>query len=320
MFTALFHRVRSALHRGRAEGRSRRGRRRRGWPVWLERLDERLLPSFLAPRAFDTGDRPISVAAGDVNGDDIPDLAVANFGYEWFGIPGSVSVLLGNGDGTFQAARNFAAGSGPKSVVLGDANGDGLLDLVTSRTVRVLLGNGDGTFQTTNVSYVAGSAAVGLAMADLDGDGWPDLAVAGGGVSILLNAADDAAFFYLDAPAQVTAGQPFDLTVFALSGTGLLAHGYRGTVAFFATDEAGTLPGPYMFRPEDGGIVSFSGGVTLSTPGAHALVALDLETFTVFGFAFVDVLARFGGGGVPGPVLDLFLTEALAGGRRPVRR
>src|SRR5262249_55232170 len=159
------------------------------------------------------------------------------------------------------------------------------LDLaVTAGTVRVLLGNGDGTFQTTHVSYVAGSFPISVAVADLDGDGWPDLATANAvsnDVSVLLNAADDAAFFFLDAPAQVTAGRPFALPVSALSGTGPLAHGYRGTVAFFATDAAATLPEPYRFGPEDYGIASFPGEVTLVTPGTQVLVAFDLETVTI---------------------------------------
>jgi hypothetical protein len=104
----------------------------------------------------------------------------------------TVSVLLGNGDGTFQSASNFPAGRGPVSVAVGDFNGDGKLDLSVafSLGVRVLLGNGDGTFKTTNISYLAGRAPAAVAVADLNGDGWADLAVANydsNDVSILLN-------------------------------------------------------------------------------------------------------------------------------------
>ena len=63
-------------------------------------------------------------------------------------------------------------------------------------------------------TYIAGGNQA--AVADLDGDGWLDVVTANLGsddVSVLLNAADDAAFFYLDAPTQVAAGLPFDLTV-----------------------------------------------------------------------------------------------------------
>jgi hypothetical protein len=126
------------------------------------------------------------VAVGDFRHNGILDLAVAN------NVSGTVSVLLGNGDGTFQAARNFAAGRDMKSVAVADVNGDGLPDLVVTSTgtVRVLLGNGDGTFQTTHVSYVVGYNPLSVAVADFNGDGWPDLAVgndSANNVSILLN-------------------------------------------------------------------------------------------------------------------------------------
>ena len=68
--------------------------------------------SFQAARSFDAGNRPQSVALGDLNGDGISDLAVANIG-------GGVSILLGNGDGTFQAKVDYGAGLGPKFVALG---------------------------------------------------------------------------------------------------------------------------------------------------------------------------------------------------------
>ena len=92
-----------------------------------------------------------------------------------------MSVLLGNGNGTFQAAVNYAAGSGPNSVVVGDFNGDGKADLAvtnySSDNVSVLLGNGNGIFQTA-VNYAAGTSPQSVAMGDFDGDGNADLAVA----------------------------------------------------------------------------------------------------------------------------------------------
>src|SRR5262245_66474537 len=77
------------------------------------------------------------------NGDGVPDLAVAN------GMSNSVSVLLGNGDGSFQAARNFGAGRAPYSAAAGDFNGDGLLDFAidnrASEDVSVVMDQCDGT-------------------------------------------------------------------------------------------------------------------------------------------------------------------------------
>src|SRR5205085_2625724 len=87
---------------------------------------------------------PVNPALGDVNGDGKPDLAVANYGSD------TLSVLFGNGDGTFQAQKTFTTGSDPNAVTLGDVNGDGKPDLVTvnygSDSVSVLYGNA--TLQT----------------------------------------------------------------------------------------------------------------------------------------------------------------------------
>ena len=108
--------------------------------------------SFQAGRDYAAGSHPSSVAVGDFNGDGISDLVVAN------GNSGNVSVLLGDGDGTFEPPVNYAAGTGPSSVAVGDFNGDRNADLAVANndgTVSVLLGNGDGTFQTA-VNYAAG--------------------------------------------------------------------------------------------------------------------------------------------------------------------
>jgi hypothetical protein len=92
----------------------------------------------------------------------------------------TVSVLLGNGDGTFQPLAAYVVGYGSTCVAAGDLNGDGKPDLVVSlnsgRGLAVLLGNGDGTFQPAR-RYPLGAYASFLVLADFNGDGKPDIAV-----------------------------------------------------------------------------------------------------------------------------------------------
>jgi hypothetical protein len=129
------------------------------------------------------GKNPFSIAVDDFNADGRLDVVVANNGQNPAGgwLAGSVSVLLGNGDGTFQTHVDYATGAGPDSVAVGDFNGDHVLDLAVAarseNVVSVLLGHGDGTFQP-HVDYAAGGASA-VAVADFNHDGKPDLAVAG---------------------------------------------------------------------------------------------------------------------------------------------
>src|SRR5206468_2009142 len=155
--------------------------------------------SFIARGDFAVGTNPKSVAVSDFNGDGRLDLAVANAGC--YDVPGAVSVLLGNGDGTFQPVQSFAAGNDAASVAVGDVHGDGRPDLAVANasrnTVSVLLGNGDGTFQPAQ-SFAAGSGVFSVAVGDFNGDGRPDLVVANAGgssgvpgtVSVLLGNGD----------------------------------------------------------------------------------------------------------------------------------
>src|SRR5437870_869969 len=100
--------------------------------------------AFSSGMHFATGPVPASVAVADFNADGMPDLAVTNGGFN------TVSVLLGDGDGTFQP-RAVTAGGEPVAVAVGDVNGDGRRDVAVADAVSssgwVLLGDGEGTFE-----------------------------------------------------------------------------------------------------------------------------------------------------------------------------
>jgi hypothetical protein len=151
--------------------------------------------SFQPGRTFAAGLNPLSVVVGDFNGDGIPDLAVLDFG-DSQGNGSGVSLLLGNGDGSFRPARTYAAGPYPHDVAIGDFNGDGFPDLAVtnpnSNTVSVLLANGDGSFKPAR-SYAAGAFPDSVAVGDFNRDGVPDLVTGNGNngrVSVLLGNGD----------------------------------------------------------------------------------------------------------------------------------
>lgn len=121
---------------------------------------------------------PAAVIIANLNGDSIFDVVTANAGSN------DISVLLGNGDGTFQTEGNYPVGQGPGAIAVADLNKDTAGDLITANNaehnIAVLPGNGDGTFQTA-LFFPFPSAISSIALGDFNGDGKIDLAAAGGG-------------------------------------------------------------------------------------------------------------------------------------------
>jgi hypothetical protein len=217
---------------------------------------------FLTPLKLATGAMTPSVAVADLNGDGLADVVAADFDSN--GNTGQVTLFFQNpaSPGTFQAAVNFPAGAQPQAVRIADVNGDGLPDLIVANRgpgsdgtgspgVSVLLQDAThpGSFLAP-ITYSTPWGAIDVAVADLNGDGKPDLAVASlgpaptGAVSVLLQNATTPGTFGTATP-YAGFGQPLSVAIADLNGDGhpdiAVADGFNATVMLQSASSPGTF-------------------------------------------------------------------------------
>jgi hypothetical protein len=259
------------------------------------------------------------LALADFNGDG--KLDVATFGTDQFGPGSTISVLLGNGNGTFAAARIYAAAAGAVTILAADLNGDGKVDLLTEQqgglSVSLRPGAGDGTFgpaQTvSSFQGLAGEGAylTGLAVGNVNGDGLPDLIVSYGlsnvlwtgvpkdSVAIGINQGDGT--IALSSAAELPVGQTHDTIAIAdVTGDG------KGDIVAVGVGDSGygvsVLPGggDGTFGPAQYSVKS----AATSGPYAVSVAVGDFNgdglndlALADFGAGAIEVLLNSTGGG-----------------------
>lgn len=257
------------------------------------------------------GPRPSMLASGDFNQDGIPDLAIVNAG------DNTVSILLGNGDGSFKAPVKYVVnrnpfptpcltgcGSLPMSITAASFRGNGVVDLAITNipindgcnisalaggpcaSVAILLGNGDGTFQPSNQVSLHGQLPISIAAGDFNGDGVPDLAIAdlnSSEVEILVS--DRQGGFSEPNPPVAVGNQPASITsgqfTASLHQDLAVANAGDGTVSVLLGNGNGTFGLPTNYSVGGRPVCVVAADLTGTVNGNLDLAVASLSSSTV---------------------------------------
>ncbi len=256
------------------------------------------------------GATPYTLSAGDFNKDGKLDLAVSNFSSN------TLSILLGNGDGTFQPQQTYSTIGQPFAIAVGDLNGDGIPDLVVGNDgagLNVFLGdaNGDGGF-TAGAPLSAGDCLLEPVLADLNRDGNLDIIVSnacGSGIEVFLGNGDGT---FGTATEIGVAYSAFSLVVADFNADGILdlaaADTDNDTIDVYQGVGDGTFAGPSQIS-----VPSDSYGLALGDFNSDGKVDLVVGTISDGG---IILLEGDGVGGFPTQVsvstTDAYYTLATA--------
>ncbi len=188
-----------------------------------------------------SGLQPTGIAAGDFNGDGIPDLASANNA-------GGITVLLGVGDLSYRPATSIAAGSQPIALVAGDFNGDHKLDLAVansaSNNVSILLGNGDGTFMP-QLTFAVGTNPQAIVIGDFNKDTKLDLSVANAGDNSITILSGNGNGSFTPGGTFSVADSPVDIATGDFNGDGYadlaVANQMSNNISVLINDKTGAF-------------------------------------------------------------------------------
>ena len=263
--------------------------------------------SFVTKVDFVTGGNPQSVTIGDVDGDGKPDLAVANTGTSTVSVLRNTATSGSITASSFATSVDFPAGPAPRSVAIGDVDGDGKPDLVVARNstnaVSVLRntatsGSIDPSSFALNVDFVTGIAPVSVAIGDIDGDGKPDLATAnyiGNTVSVLRNTATNGSITASSFAKAVDFGTglvPYSVAIGDIDGDGrpdlaLTNYGNSTVSVLRNTSASGSITASSFAPKEDFGIGANPFSVAIGDVDGDG--KLDLATAN-YGSGTVSVL------------------------------